>query len=158
MVALARLYDLLVGNHPDLGLLLLSHEYLAPSTMNLSPDMKRLLAEREAQDFARRCVAAGLSMPAREFEFHPTRGWRFDYAWPARRIALEIEGGVFVMKKTGRRGAHGSVKGVLKDIEKYNAAALHGWRVLRVLPKKLFEASTFCMLLRIMPAVPGERP
>ena len=28
-----------------------------------------------------------------EYRFHPTRKWRFDYAWPENKIALEVEGG-----------------------------------------------------------------
>ena len=31
----------------------------------------------------------------KEFSFHPERRWRFDYAWPALKVALEIHGGVF---------------------------------------------------------------
>ena len=59
-------------------------------------------------------------------------------------IALEIEGGIFGGKEAnGRRykGAHSSVTGMLRDIEKYNAAAVLGWRVLRVTPDQLFSQS-----------------
>jgi hypothetical protein len=52
-------------------------------------------------------------------------GWRFDYAWPPRRQALEIEGGTW----TGGRHVRG--RGYEGDCEKYNAAALAGWTVLR---------------------------
>ena len=31
----------------------------------------------------------------KEFKFHPTRRWRFDYAIPTHKIALEVEGGVW---------------------------------------------------------------
>jgi hypothetical protein len=63
----------------------------------------------------------------REYQFS-SRGWRFDYADPPRKIAIEIEGGIFT------QGAHGSIEGALRDIEKYNAATLLGWRILRYLP------------------------
>lgn len=63
--------------------------------------------------------------PTREFHFHPERRWRWDFCWPDRLLALEIEGGVF----TG--GRHGRGAGIVKDIEKSNAAALLGWRTLR---------------------------
>ena len=59
----------------------------------------------------------------KEFKFHPVRKWRFDYAVPEHKIALEVEGGVW----TG--GRHTSPKGFLGDIEKYNTATLMGWRV-----------------------------
>jgi very-short-patch-repair endonuclease len=61
----------------------------------------------------------------REFRFHPTRKWRFDAAFPEARVALEIEGGVWV------RGRHNRASGFLKDMEKYNEAAALGWRVIR---------------------------
>lgn len=69
----------------------------------------------------------------REYRFHPTRRWRFDYAIPAERIALEVEGGVW----TG--GRHTSPKGFLNDIEKYNTAVVLGWRVVRTTPDKLMS-------------------
>lgn len=56
-----------------------------------------------------------------ELEFHPTRGWRFDWAFPAIKLAVEVEG----------FGRHQTYTGYRGDCEKYNAALLHGWRVLR---------------------------
>lgn len=67
--------------------------------------------------------------PEREYEFCPGRKWRFDFAWPIERIAVEIEGGVHRIKDRFHR-----------DIEKYNTAALMGWRVLRYTPKMIDEA------------------
>ena len=61
----------------------------------------------------------------REYQFHPGRRWRFDYAWPDRMLGVEIEGG------TWTRGRHTRGKGFEADCEKYNAATLLGWRVLR---------------------------
>lgn len=85
-------------------------------------------------DASRYFVAAGLPAPTREFRFHPTRLWRFDYAWPAALVALEVEGGVW----TG--GRHTSGAGFLRDMEKYNSAALLGWRVFRCTPRQLTAA------------------
>lgn len=73
---------------------------------------------------------AGLPVPVAEHKFHPTRKWRFDYAWPDRLVALEVEGGVWA------QGRHTRGSGFVKDMEKYNAAAALGWRVLRALPRK----------------------
>ena len=67
-----------------------------------------------------------LPEPEREFRFHPVRKWRFDFAWPAQMLAVEIEGGVFV---TGR---HSRGLGMLADMEKSATAMMMGWRVLRV--------------------------
>ena len=59
------------------------------------------------------------------FDTQNKRKWRFDFAWPDALCALEVEGGVYV------RGRHTSPAGFMKDIDKYNAATLQGWRVLR---------------------------
>jgi hypothetical protein len=64
-----------------------------------------------------------------EVRFDLLRRWRFDYASEARKIAIEIEGGVY------SRGRHTRPTGFLNDIEKYNAATLQGWRVLRCTPQ-----------------------
>jgi very-short-patch-repair endonuclease len=68
---------------------------------------------------------SGLPQPEAEYVFHPLRKWRFDRAWPDRKLAVECEGAVF----TGGRHTRGG--GFTKDCEKYNAAAILGWRVLR---------------------------
>ena len=60
----------------------------------------------------------------REYKFHSLRKWRFDFAFPLLRIAVEIEG----------RGRHQSFGGFEADCEKYNAAAKLGWRVFRYTP------------------------
>lgn len=62
----------------------------------------------------------------KEYQFCE-RGWRFDYAWPALKIAVEYEGGIF-MQKSG----HNTAKHYTKDTEKYNKAAVLGWRIIRV--------------------------
>ena len=48
-------------------------------------------------------LAVGLAAPIREHRFAPPRRWRFDYAWPDRRLALEVEGGTW----TGGRHVRG---------------------------------------------------
>ncbi len=63
-----------------------------------------------------------------EHRFHPKRRWRFDIAVPARKLAIEIEGGLW------SRGAHSRPTGIRRDIIKYNAASQLGWRVLRCTP------------------------
>ena len=57
--------------------------------------------------------------------FAEGRRWRFDFAWPGEKLAVEVEGGIFT------RGRHTRGTGMLADMEKYNRAALLGWRVLR---------------------------
>jgi hypothetical protein len=71
-----------------------------------------------------------IPIPTREFRFAPPRRWRLDYAWflPGGKLAVEIEGGAWTM------GRHVRGKGFLGDMEKYNALAIDGWRLLRYTP------------------------
>lgn len=76
----------------------------------------------------------------KEYRFHDKRKWRFDYAIPEHKIAIEVEGGVW----TG--GRHTSPKGFLGDMEKYNTATVMGWRVLRTTPEDLLARATLLMI------------
>jgi very-short-patch-repair endonuclease len=82
---------------------------------------------------AEECLAAALEadpLPGwdltREFQFDPVRKWRFDFAFPSQRVAVEVDG------ENHRR----AFKMVRSDYEKLNEAVRQGWRVLR------FQAST----------------
>lgn len=81
--------------------------------------------------FAAQCRALHLPEPVAEFRFAPPRRWRLDFAWPAQRLALEVEGGVFI------RGRHSRGAGMVTDMEKYNTLAVMGWRLVRVVPKQI---------------------
>ena len=69
--------------------------------------------------------------PVAEYRFHRDRRWRFDFAWPDVRCAVEIDGGAFT------RGRHTRGKGFEADLEKMNEATLLGWRVFRFTPQML---------------------
>lgn len=75
-----------------------------------------------------------------EYKFHATRRWRFDYAIPHLKLAIEVEGGIWT------QGRHTRGAGFLGDMEKYNAAAAAGWTLYRTTPKKLMSAETFDMI------------
>lgn len=68
-----------------------------------------------------------------EWPFHPTRKWRFDYACPELKIAIEVDGGIF----TG--GRHSGGVGQLKDFEKGNAACAMGWYVFHTTPEDMHD-------------------
>jgi very-short-patch-repair endonuclease len=76
----------------------------------------------------------------RELRFHPVRRWRFDYAIPSHKIAIEVEGGVWT------QGRHTRPKGFLGDMEKYNTATALGWRILRVTPETLTTGATLDLI------------
>ncbi len=74
--------------------------------------------------------AAGLPEPTEEILFAASLGRRYraDLVYQDKKIIIEIEGGVYTKQ------AHGSITGILRDIEKYNIAAVLGYRVIRILP------------------------
>ena len=78
------------------------------------------------EEFAWQIKADRLPEPVREFRFHPSRRFRFDFAWPDKKAAIEVEGGIW------NNGRHTRGKGYSEDVIKYNEAALLGWTVLRV--------------------------
>lgn len=75
----------------------------------------------------------------RQWRFHPIRRWRFDFALGVNgrynhpndpptiedaKLAVEVEGGQFT-------GGHKRGKAADTDYEKFNAATMRWWRVLR---------------------------
>lgn len=90
---------------------------------------------------------AKLPAPEREFKFAADRKFRFDYCWPDKKWALEIEGGIF--NKT-HGGGHRSITGILRDIEKYNLAALLGYRVLRITTPMIADGSALNLIERAL--------
>jgi very-short-patch-repair endonuclease len=75
----------------------------------------------------------------REYRFHPTRLWRFDFALTDHRIGLEVEGGQWIGK------GHTGGKHFESDIRKYNEATKMGWRIFRFTTNMVRrgEAKTF---------------
>lgn len=80
--------------------------------------------------------AFGIPEPVLEFKFCADRRWRADYAFIPQKVLVEVEGGVFT------RGRHTRGVGFAADMEKYNAAASLGWRLLRFQPKELSATAT----------------
>lgn len=63
---------------------------------------------------------------ASEFRFHLTRRWRFDYAFAPCKLAIEIQGGLFI------NGGHNRGAQQEQDFEKYNIAGCMGWTVFQL--------------------------
>lgn len=76
---------------------------------------------------------AGIEIPSPEYKFLADRKFRFDYAWVEQKVALEVEGGIWL----GNKSRHFSGKGILNDMEKYNLAVVNGWRLIRIDPDRL---------------------
>lgn len=77
------------------------------------------------QALLQQIAMVGLPAPKTEYRFHPSRKWRFDGAYPERKIAYEVEGGVW------SKGRHTRGAGYIEDCVKYNEAVLLGWQLYR---------------------------
>lgn len=96
------------------------------------------------ETFLLHCRAYKLS-PEREFRFHPDRKWRFDFAFvPDAKLAVEVEGG------TWQIGRHQRASGFAADAEKYNAATVLGWRVLRYTTQMVLSGTAIADVLTIL--------
>lgn len=73
----------------------------------------------------------------REHRFHPTRKWRFDFAFPSRKLAIEVDGS----------GHYRRFAVAKNDYEKLNQAARLGWRVLRFMSSEKKRAAEWAALI-----------
>lgn len=80
----------------------------------------------------------------REYRFHPQRRWRLDFAWPERKVALEVEGGTWI------NGRHNRGSSFEADCEKYNEAAILGWRVIRVTGSMVEDGRALSFVQRLV--------
>lgn len=112
------------------------------------------------EEFALQCRMAGLPpFMSKPNECHFAKAfngrlWRFDFAWPEFKVAVEIEG-LAVTRLEGRLvvlGRHASIDGFREDCEKYNTAALLGWSVLRFEQKLVKPGKALEFTLRMLTA------
>jgi hypothetical protein len=87
-------------------------------------------------------IAHGADVPTGQPEYsfaQPWRQWRFDWAWPDQRVAVELDGGQYL--------ANGGRHNTDSDREKLNSAAALGWRVLRFSGSALRQHGAECVAL-----------
>lgn len=96
--------------------------------------------DKNAIQFILLCKLYGIDIPKREYKFHATRKFRFDFAWIDCKLAVEIEGGVWI------GGRHTRGTGYVSDMHKYNLASCDGWRVLRFTPQQIKKVDTYLMI------------
>lgn len=95
------------------------------------------MSERRVEDILADALDERFGVrPETEYEFHPSRSWRFDVAYPSRKLAIELDGRWHLRHVQQRR-----------DCEKRNAAIESGYRVL-VYPAS--AVTTKCRLPRIV--------
>ncbi len=86
-----------------------------------------------------RALAPFNDLPEAEYHFDTEIGrkHRFDWAWPGKKIAVEVDGGQFAF----RGGRHSTDA----DRDKLNIAASMGWRVFRFSPSQLKHYPETCI-------------
>lgn len=120
--------------------------------MSAAEDMLALHLRTVGIDFVREyrfgaeaCGGAGKGLRAR-LKDAGLQDWRFDFAIPAHKLAIEVEGGGWMKKSrhTSGTGFHG-------DLLKYEAAIRLGWVVYRCDPAMVSSGralETISILLR----------
>lgn len=97
---------------------------------------------------------AGIDGYVRQYRFAPPRRFKADFAFPEHRFLVEVEGGLFRhanavgCPECGRidAGDHRSYRGFLKDLEKYNLAALKGWLLVRVTTQQVYKGEALALI------------
>lgn len=111
--------------------------------MRYEQQIKRAQREKHELALFSQLRALGVERPVREFRFgaeaaggpgrglrarldeHGLKDWRFDFAWPELRFAVEVEGGIHT------NGRHTRGAGYEEDLKKYHHAMRLGWTVYR---------------------------
>lgn len=83
--------------------------------------------------------AAGIGGWVREYRFAPQSAHRFDFAWPVRLVAVEVDG-----------WGHHHLNRFQSDHAKLNLAVLCGWRVLRVFPAEIASGEALQMIEKLL--------
>lgn len=86
--------------------------------------VRRHLSQHE-EALALQLRAAGVEFE-REVVFWPGRRWRFDFAFRAALLAVEVQGGIWTA------GRHTTGAGMTAECEKVAHASMAGWRVMPV--------------------------
>lgn len=82
--------------------------------------------------------------PLREYCFAPPRRWRFDFAWPNIKLAVEVHGGIWIS------GRHNRPSGFSRDLAKMNKAQMLGWRVLQFTRKDVEDGLAIESIVDLM--------
>lgn len=98
-----------------------------------------IVGSRTEELFALHIRADKLPEPVREFRFHETRLWRFDFAWPTMKFAVEVQGGCHSIKMR-----------LHKDIQKRAHALMAGWTVLEVDPEAVRSGEAIAWLKALL--------
>lgn len=90
------------------------------------------------------CQCYGLT-PEREYQFADGRKYRFDFAWPGHKVAVEIDGGTAFGKSRHSRGI-----GYESDCRKINLAARHEWLVFRFTTQMVVSGEAIDLIREVL--------
>jgi hypothetical protein len=122
---------------------------MKPKTVTETLKAAHAKAKREALELAFRqqilAMKLGAGMVQQWMPFEDV-GYAFDFAWPDRNpiILVEVQGGIW------SGGAHVRPKGVLRDIDKHNRAAMAGYLLLYVTAESISNGTAVAMVEDIM--------
>jgi len=88
--------------------------------------------------------AVGLN-PKRQYQFHPQRKFRADFAWPEHRLIVEVMGSTWI-PNTG----HTSGRGIQRDYEKSNLAQLMGYTYLQFTRKDIEDGTALSTIEEVI--------
>ena len=95
------------------------------------------------EKFLKYCEHYKLPVPEFEWRFC-SRKWRIDIAFVSQKIAIEVQGGIWI------NGRHNRGKALKNEWKKLNTMAVLGWRCLFVEPADLFDENFFKTLLIVL--------
>jgi len=87
---------------------------------------------------------AGLPAPEGEFYAIPGRRFRWDFAFPDKKVLIEVQGAIWV------KGGHSTGTGISRDAEKLNLATLAGWRTLIVTADMIKDGRALAWIQEIL--------
>lgn len=113
-------------------------------------------SERE-QEFLRHWIALTGPRLVPQYVFHPRRRWKFDWAHPESRVAIEVHGGTWMHKSR-----HVSGTGFWGDRIKMNAALRLNWKVFELISDDLSDPRIHREILdeiqrRLREGIPTDR-
>ena len=88
-------------------------------------------------------IQAGVTGYVKQHKFHPTRRFRFDYAWVDAMLAVECEGGTWARRRTG----HTTGAGYAANCLKYAEGVILGWRILRFTTDQIDDGTALRYIL-----------
>lgn len=114
----------------------------APAPASAAPAAPRPAAVNFSAMLADQLRLAKRPAPVLEYRFAPPRKWRFDLAYPDRRLAVEVDGAVHRIRERFKA-----------DMEKHQAWFFLGWCVLRVSPRQVQSGEALTLVERALQRV-----